>query len=72
VDLPDKPGELLRISELLANMDANVIKLNHNQFTSLDRLMDVQLGITVETNGHDHRGDIIHELQKKGFKIRVD
>ncbi len=72
VDIPDKPGELLRISELLASMDANVIKLDHNQFTSLDRLMNVQLGITVETNGHEHRKDIIHGLQKKGFRVHVD
>lgn len=71
VDLPDKPGELLRISELLAKRDANVIKLDHNQFTSLDRLMDVQLGITVETNGHRHRKEIIDALYAEGFKIHV-
>jgi len=72
VDLPDKQGELLRVSELLAKMDANVIKLDHNQFTSLDRLMNVKLGITVETNGHSHRKEIIEKLEDEGFKIHVE
>lgn len=71
VDLPDTPGELLRISELLAKRDANVIKLDHNQFTAMDRLLDVQLGVTVETNGHRHRKEIIDALHDAGFRIRV-
>ncbi|AOT73145.1 threonine ammonia-lyase [Geosporobacter ferrireducens] len=69
VDLPDKPGELLRISEILAKLNANVIKLNHNQFKSLDRLMDVQLEVTVETNGHKHIEQIIHEMSQMGYEI---
>lgn len=69
VDLPDKPGELLRISEILARLNANVIKLNHNQFKSLDRLMDVQLEVTVETNGHKHIDQIVTEMHQAGYEI---
>ncbi|SHK00189.1 threonine dehydratase [Geosporobacter subterraneus DSM 17957] len=69
VDLPDKPGELLRISEILAKLNANVIKLNHNQFKSLDRLMDVQLEVTVETNGHKHIDQIVSEMHQAGYEI---
>lgn len=69
VDLPDKPGELLRISEILATLQANVIKLDHNQFKNLDRFMEVQLEVTVETNGHKHIQQIISEMHKAGYEI---
>lgn len=69
VELPDIPGQLLQISEILARMQANVIKLDHNQFKTLDRFMQVQLEVTVETNGHKHVNEIIAELNKAGFNI---
>ncbi|MFZ7102374.1 MAG: threonine ammonia-lyase [Peptococcaceae bacterium] len=69
VELPDIPGQLLNISEILARMNANVIKLDHNQFKTLDRFMQVQLEVTVETNGHKHVGEIIAELNKGGYKV---
>lgn len=69
VDLPDKPGELLKISEILAKLNANVIKLDHNQFKTFDRFMQVQLEITVETNGHEHVNQIIGHLNEAGYRI---
>ena len=54
VQLNDKPGELLKVSELLAKQNANVIKLEHNQFKNLTRFKDVELQVTVETNGEEH------------------
>lgn len=73
VDLPDKPGELLKVSAIVAGLNANVIKLDHNQFKNLDRFMDVQLKVTVETNGHNHIEQIITELKQEGYSIvRVD
>ncbi|KJS87630.1 MAG: threonine dehydratase [Peptococcaceae bacterium BICA1-8] len=69
VELPDIPGQLLSISEILAKMNANVIKLEHNQFKTLDRFMQVQLEVTVETNGHTHVKEIISELNKAGYNV---
>lgn len=69
VELPDIPGQLLSIAEILARMNANVIKLDHNQFKTLDRFMQVQLEVTVETNGHKHVEAIIKELNKAGYNI---
>lgn len=69
VDLPDKPGELLKISEILAKLNANVVKLDHNQFKNVDRFLEVQLEVTVETNGHSHINKIISELDKEGYSI---
>ncbi|WP_432662416.1 threonine ammonia-lyase [Wukongibacter baidiensis] len=69
VNLPDTPGQLLNISKILADIGANVIKLDHNQFKGFDRFKNVQLEVTVETNGHDHIGQIIDSLRDHGYGI---
>lgn len=69
VDLPDKPGQLVNISQILANQNANVIKLDHNQFKNLDRFHYVELQVTVETNGEEHIKSIISALHEEGYKI---
>lgn len=69
VNLVDKPGELLKIAEILSTLDANVVKLGHNQFKNSDRFLDVQLEVTVETNGHKHIAEIIAALNKEGYTI---
>lgn len=71
LDLPDKPGELLKVSEVLARVGANVIKLNHNRLKGMDRFMDVQLEVTVETNGYKHINRIIDELEKSKYEITI-
>jgi threonine dehydratase len=69
VDLPDTPGQLLKVSQILSELRANVIKLDHNQFKAMDRLENVQLEVTTETNGHDHINEIIAALNKEGFSV---
>ncbi len=68
-DMPDEPGQLLKISQILAEENANIIKLDHNQFKTLDRLKEVQLEVTVETNGHEHVKNIIRALEKGGYSV---
>jgi threonine dehydratase len=69
VELPDTPGQLLAISKVLTELNANVIKLDHNQFMNLDRFMHVQLQVTVETNGHDHIKQITNKLEDIGYTV---
>lgn len=69
VELPDKPGELLEISKRLADLNANVIGLDHNQFKAYDRLKNVVLEITCETNGLDHIKQIVTTLNENGYKV---
>lgn len=69
VNLPDKPGQLLEVSEILSRTNANVIELDHNQFKNLDRFHDVELQVTAETNGEEHISRITEELKKEGFII---
>lgn len=70
VDLPDKPGQLLKVASLLAENGANVIGLDHNQFKATDRYSNkVQLEVTAETNGHTHIKEITEMLEDNGFLI---
>lgn len=69
VELPDTPGELLKISKTLAELGANVIKLDHNQFKSPDRFKYVQLEVMVETNGHQHIKQVIEGLNDIGLTV---
>ncbi len=67
VELPDRPGELQHISEVLAQVGANVVKLDHNQFSHLNRLQGVELTVTVEAFGPEHKEEIMLALQSKGY-----
>ena len=69
VNISDKPGELAKVSELIAKVGANVIKLEHNQFKNLVRFRDVELQVTVETNGSEHIKKLIELFEKHGYEI---
>lgn len=68
--LPDKPGELSKVSDVIARENGNVIKLEHNQFVSINRNAAVELRITLETFGTDHKNQIIKALEENGYQPR--
>ena len=69
--LPDKPGELCRVSGIIAGVNGNVIKLEHNQFVSINRSAAVELRITLEAFGTEHKNEIIAALEKEGYQPKV-
>lgn len=69
VQLPDKPGQLLKVSQILAEQDANVIRLDHNQAMVTDSFKKVQLTVTCETQDEDHIKRIIAALAGGGFTV---
>ena len=69
VQLPDKPGQLLNISRILAEENANVIELNHNQAKVTDSFKKVVLEVTCETHNEDHVQRIIRALGKHGYEV---
>ena len=71
VQLPDKPGELHRVSGVIAQVSGNVIKLEHNQFVSTNRNAAVELRITMEAFGTEHKNQIISALEKEGYGPRL-
>lgn len=69
--LPDKPGELCRVAGVIAAQSGNVIKLEHNQFVSTNRNAAVELRITLEAFGTEHKQQIINALEKEGYLPKV-
>ncbi len=69
--LPDKPGELCRVSGVIAGVGGNVIKLEHNQFVSINRNAAVELRITLEAFGTEHKHEIVAALEKEGYQPKL-
>lgn len=71
VFLPDKPGELTRVSKIIAQAQGNVIRLEHNQFVSINRSAKVELTITMEAFGTEHKEKIINALKDTGYNPQM-
>ena len=69
--LPDKPGELARVAALLAKEQGNIIKLEHNQFISINRNAAVELRITMEAFGTEHKNQIVSALTSAGYRPKL-
>ena len=71
VQLPDRPGELLRVAEIIAKQNGNIIKLDHNQFININRQSGVELKVTLEAFGHDHKQAILDAMRQAGYETHV-
>ncbi len=65
--LPDRPGELVRVAEIISQQRGNIIKLEHNQFVNINRNTEVELRVTLEAFGHNHVKSMVELLAKEGF-----
>ncbi len=70
VQLPDRPGELVRVAELVAELNGNIIRLDHNQFVNINRQSGVELRVTLEAFGLVHKGEIMSALRKAGYDVK--
>ena len=70
--LPDKPGELVKVATKIAEAKGNVIKLEHNQFVSVNRNAAVELKLTLECFGHEHKAQIIKDLNDAGYNVKEE
>ena len=69
--MPDKAGELVRVATIIAENQGNVIKLDHNQFVSTNRNAAVELKITMEAYGTDHKRQIVRALEEAGYRPKL-
>ena len=67
----ETPGELSKVAAVVAKEHGNVIKLSHNQFVSINRSAAVELRITMESFGTEHKQEIISALEKEGYRPKV-
>ena len=70
VQLPDRPGELLRVAEIIARENGNIIKLDHNQFVNINRQSGVELTVTLEAFGLVHKRTILEAMKAAGYDAR--
>ena len=70
VQLPDRPGELLRVAEIVSRENGNIIKLEHNQFVNINRQSGVELRVTLEAFGHTHKRTILTAMRAAGYDAR--
>ena len=70
VQLPDRPGELLQVAGIVAKEQGNIIKLEHNQFVNINRQHGVELRVTLEAFGHDHKAAILNALAREGYSVK--
>ncbi len=69
--LPDRPGELVRVAQVIAEHRGNVIRLDHNQFVTENRNAAVELRVTIEAFGTDHKNEIVDALEVGGFRPKL-
>ncbi|MCH5269552.1 MAG: threonine ammonia-lyase [Lachnospiraceae bacterium] len=69
--LPDKPGQLCKVADIVAKLNGNVIKLEHNQFVSTNRNAAVELQITMEAFGTEHKNEIMKALESGGYRPKL-
>ena len=67
VMLPDRPGSLRRVADILARENGNIIKLEHNQFVNINRQSGVELKVTLEAFGHEHKEQILNAMRQEGY-----
>lgn len=70
VQLPDRPGELLQVASIVAKERGNIIKLEHNQFVNINRQHGVELRVTLEAFGHDHKNAILTAMAGAGYQVK--
>ncbi len=69
--LPDRPGELVRVADIVSKQQGNIIKLHHNQFVSINRQAEVELQVTLEAFGHSHKQAIVSALEDAGYDVKL-
>ena len=69
VQLPDRPGELMRVAGVLAQNSGKIIKLEHNQFININRQSGVELRVTLEAFGHEHKEQILEAMRQAGYQV---
>lgn len=69
--LPDRPGELVRVAQTIAEHNGNVIRLDHNQFITANRNAAVELRVTIEAFGTEHKQELVSALEHNGFQPKL-
>ena len=68
VALQDKPGQLAKVSAIIAGARANVIEVHHTRAFAT-RFGDTTLELTLETRGQEHVDEVLQALRERGYQV---
>ena len=69
ITLPDRPGALAAIAEVIANAGGNIVEVQHQRMFNVASIKSTTIDIVMETRDKDHAGKIIEALQTEGFPV---
>ncbi|ROS92228.1 ACT domain-containing protein, partial [Muribaculaceae bacterium Isolate-077 (Janvier)] len=69
--LPDRPGALRQVADIFARNNGNIVKLEHNQLVNINRQSGVELKVTLEAFGHDHKEELLAAVRKAGYDVKI-
>lgn len=72
IPLPDRPGQLARVSTIVAESNANVVEVLHTRHGNGLQISQVELELHIETRGPEHAETVLARLRDEGFEPRVD
>jgi len=72
IPLPDRPGQLARTSEIVADQNANVVEVLHTRHGTGLQISQVELELHIETRGPEHAEQVLQALRDEGYEPRVD
>ncbi len=71
VMLPDRPGQLVRTAEAVAAAQANVVEVLHTRHGNGLQISEVELNLSVETRGKEHRDELMKSLKDAGLRPKL-
>ena len=66
--LPDRPGQLARVSQVISDAGANVVEVLHTRHGQGLVISEVALDLSIEARGPEHAGEVMNRLHEAGFR----
>ncbi|WP_078549935.1 threonine ammonia-lyase [Litchfieldia alkalitelluris] len=70
--ITDKPGNLQRLLQLIAELDGNVLNINHQRIGAKVFPGQTQIQLSLETKNQTHIDQIIHKMQDAGYVVKIE
>ena len=72
VTVADRPGQLGRLTRIVAEEGANVLEVAHRRAFADISVRDVDIALHLETRGRGHMDAVLARLRAEGFVVRED
>ena len=70
VEIPDSPGSLAKVSQVIASGGGNIIEVAHQRLFAQVPVKNAHLDVAIETRDATHVTSIIREIREAGFSVK--